>query len=172
MTCFVAVHTSSIVLCGALHHLVHNPATAALLRQEALTTTAAAAGQKSIITDLPLLDGFVHECMRDCRQNLLTLRRTVVGRKGYRFADGSWFPQGATVGLPVYFIHHDKRIYENPAEFDVMRWVAPAPAPAPAGGEGRVGNKPADLVTPSKTFLGFGFGKHVWYVPFSPSTPK
>jgi cytochrome P450 len=102
--------------------------------------------------------------------------------KPFTLSNGMTIPPGSTVSTHLYAVHKDPDNYPNPLEFEGYRFLNVNPGYT--GGDGNVMASRAILdgkmdeqakggdsketkemwYTTSKTFLGFGHGKHGWYV--------
>jgi hypothetical protein len=100
----------------------------------------------------------VTQCLSvDSKPPLAALVRVAV--QDFFFSNGVRVPAGemlATMSTPV---HQDAKFYQNPLEFKPWRFYELALAEEESIG------KPTlkyDIVTPSKTYLTWGLGRHAW----------
>ena len=99
--------------------------------------------------------------------------REVVQRGGVRFPGGEIVPQGAWVSIPAAAIHYDERSYPDPEKYDPFLFtpdrakdaetVDPG-TPKIAESDPKHRGLSTSLSTASPIFLGFGYGRHSWYV--------
>ena len=76
--------------------------------------------------------------------------------KPYRFSNGVTVPEGATVMAPIGPIQRDPALYEQPLEFDGLRFSKM---------RGEFGDKARfNAVNTNTEFLHFGHGQHAWLV--------
>jgi cytochrome P450 len=75
--------------------------------------------------------------------------------KPYTFANGVTIPTGTKVHAPLWSIHTDDTIYENPKEFDGFRFSNMREK----NGEGAKHH----ASNTSTDYLQFGHGQHAWY---------
>ena len=90
-----------------------------------------------------------------------TLTRVAV--QDFYFSNGVRIPAGEMVSSLATPVHQDAKYYPDPSEFQPWRFYDLARAEEEASGSGRPTAK-YDMVTPSKTFLTWGLGRHAWYV--------
>jgi len=77
----------------------------------------------------------------------------------FTFSNGVTIPAGTLLGLPLHSVHTDEDIYSNAHEFDGFRFF-------------KLREKEGDdvlaarhqFVTTSPELLGFGLGRHAWWV--------
>ena len=115
-------------------------------------------------TSLSKLRTLPHSLHLFVPQNILTTIRPVglarTARKKFIFEDGTVIPAGAKVGAPLYNLHNDPRIYENPEVFDGFRFSR-----LREKSQGALRAAKHQMVTTELDYLPFGHGKHAWYVP-------
>jgi hypothetical protein len=71
------------------------------------------------VTELPYLEAVLFETMRVYPP--ITLFVTRVSETDYRYKDMT-IPKGAGIIVPVYQLHHDPELWEEPEKFDPMRF--------------------------------------------------
>lgn len=108
--------------------------------------------------NMPLLDSLIRESLRFHPILIKGLTKEVVAKDGISLPGSAVrMPAGSWIGVPVLGIHRDERFYADPQVYQPFRYVD--------SGEGISAGKP------TTTYLGFGYGKHAWWVP-SKSHPK
>jgi cytochrome P450 len=78
--------------------------------------------------------------------------------KPYTFSNGITVSSGTFLAVPIWPIHMDEKIYNNPHEFDGFRFSR-----SREEGNEKKGFK---AFRTSLEYLTFGHGLHSWYVPF------
>lgn len=142
------------------------------LRSEAASifTTEQDWADANSLAKLPIGDSIIRESLR--RNPILTkmMLREVMSKGGLDLPDGYHLPRGAWLGVPAVPVHHDERFYSNPQIYDPFRFVEKVPMGVREGTtatETRT-RRLQGISTTSDTFLGFGHGRHSWYVEQRP----
>ena len=133
------------------------------------------------IAKLHCTDSAIRESLR--RSPILTKTgvREVLKKDGVQFPNGETLPKGAWLAAPAVAIHYDERFYPNPEKYDPFRFVpdglrgadtvdptattlklAESDPVSPQEPKQRILS--TSLSSASPTFLGFGYGRHSWYV--------
>ncbi|KAL4943637.1 hypothetical protein BDV06DRAFT_210932 [Aspergillus oleicola] len=73
------------------------------------------------LAEMPLLDSFVRESIRCTNSDAITVRRKAL--RPFDFSDGLRVEQGDWVCVPQRAMMHDGRRYENPRQFDGLRFA-------------------------------------------------
>jgi cytochrome P450 len=151
---FVGIHTSTMTMINALIDIMSLGAKVdclADIRAEAVAVIRAHHGvwTKTAVAQLVKNDSTFRESLRISPFKLKGVSRHVVAKKGVTLPDGTYMPYNTRVALPIHGVHFDERFYDDPAEFKPWRYV---------GVDGIA------MVAASDTFLGFGLGRHAWYV--------
>jgi cytochrome P450 len=148
----------------SLYDLAVHPEYAPILREEIETLVKSEGWSKTTLEKMYKLDSFIKESLRihvfansnDAPSNfinkLVSSPRKVL--QPFTFSDGITVPKGITLVAPVLPIHMDSSVYENPTEFDGLRFFN-----LRVNG---VASAKAHCVTTSVEFLNFGAGKHSW----------
>lgn len=142
-------------------------------------------GKLASLHKLTRIDSALRESMR---LNPLFGRGTmqeVMHKNGVTLPDGSHIPQGAWLGVSLTGITMDERYYSDPHRYNPWRFSRAREELALNGetfgsdltkpvGDDKSDDKPNAgwLSTIEDRFATFGFGKHSWYVPPSPSSPN
>ena len=75
------------------------------------------------------------------------------------FSNGVRIPAGELVATMSTPVHHDAKYYPDPLEFQPWRFYELARAEEESA---RNSTAKYDIVTPSKTYLTWGLGRHAW----------
>ena len=135
------------------------------------------------IAKLHRLDSAIRESLRQSPILTRTGMREVVKKDGVQFPNGQIVPKGAWLAIPAVAIHYDERFYSSPEKYDPFRFVPdgakgieetvdptttiPKSAesdPVSSSQETKQRILSTNLSSASPTFLGFGYGRHSWYV--------
>ena len=112
---------------------------------------------------LVLADSVIQESLR-CHPILIKgLTKEVVPSQGLNLPDGTHMPRGGWVGIPVLGIHRDERYYANPEVYEPFRFVKERASEEPARTSTSYADD-LDAAKPTSTYLGFGYGRHAWWV--------
>lgn len=154
------------------------------LREEvdSILTTDHEWGSQTSLAKLHRIDSSIRESLRRSPILTRTGMREVVKKDGVRFPNGQTVPKGAWLATPAVTIHYDERFYPDPEKYDPFRFT-PHPtqdteAIDPTANTQTIAEShhittPPDpkhrglstsLSTATPTFLGFGYGRHSWYV--------
>lgn len=74
-----------------------------------------------VLNSMVFLRACIDECLRICPPVPMPLPREVLA--GGIVIDGHYVPQGCTVGVPTYTLHHDEDYFDNPFEYNPNRWL-------------------------------------------------
>ncbi|CCX34716.1 Similar to Ent-kaurene oxidase; acc. no. Q701P2 [Pyronema omphalodes CBS 100304] len=120
-----SIHTTSMTVTKALYDLASRPEYTKPLREEVETVLKEEGGfTQNGIRRLDLIDSFLKESQRLGPIGNMTMRRKVVGSKGFTFSNGVHIPHGATIlGVTSAAASLDPEIFENPEEFDGYRFL-------------------------------------------------
>ena len=120
---------------------------------------------------LELCDSAIRETARYHPILIKGLTKEVVHPRGLSLPNGTHVPRGAWLGVPVIGLHNDDRFYPEAWKYDPFRYVRlkqdrrNLQREAGARGDQVTGcSKDLDAAQPSSTYVGFGYGKHAWYV--------
>jgi hypothetical protein len=159
---FAAVDTTTITLTHCIHDLVSHPPSeyANPILTQARSVLAAHNGiwTTQALSSLPLLDSFIKESQRLHPIGQLLSQRKVLDPAGVTLHPAAGFegakpvhlPYGAVTQMPLYGIHMDAGVYEEPRVFRGFRFA---------------GDK-VPSSQPSDRFMSFGHG--MWNPPSSP----
>jgi len=161
---FAAIITTTIMATNGLLDIfsAHNSEyLITALREEASAVFREHNGEwtKSAVAKLYRLDSAIRESARVSGVGGTSMARKVRADDGITLPDGTWIPNGATVGVSMDGIHFDQAFYENPLEFDAFRFSRPREEHILADST----EKPRaneDLVTTSAHWLPFSHGIH------------
>jgi cytochrome P450 len=120
-----------LTLSATFFYLLAYPAVLAKLTAEIRTSfTSAAEIVNPKLNSLPYLHACIEETLRMNPPKASSLPRQVL--KGGVTIDGTLFPQGVTLGVPLYVLQHDEAYFPEPWEYIPERWIVDE-----AGGKGR-----------------------------------
>ena len=119
---------------------------------------------------LPLIDSAIRESLRQSPVVSRILLREVVPKDGVTLPSGHYIPKGAWLATDIVNVHNDDRFYLQPNEFNPFRFTEQYKDNIASGKESLTDKasafrKTESLATASDIYLGFGHGKHAWYVP-------
>ncbi|EMD58399.1 hypothetical protein COCSADRAFT_154619 [Bipolaris sorokiniana ND90Pr] len=102
----------------------------------------------SFTSRTPLMESFVRETMRLYPTGVVSVTRAVM-KKPFTFSDGYTLPVGSRFAFPIQAIQCDPENYQDPLTFRGFRFATQA------------NEKEVNASTVDKTFLTFGYGRHV-----------
>lgn len=142
---------------------------------------------QACLAKLHRIDSSIRESLRRSPILTRTGMREVVKKDGVRLPNGQTAPKGAWLATPAVAIHFDERFYPDPERYDPFRFtphtarytgsIDPAANTQTIATESQQVIPPSDpkhrglstsLSTATPTFLGFGYGRHSWYVLAKP----
>lgn len=139
------------------------------LREEAATSIQSKDDWKNGATfkKLTLSDSAIRESLRYHPILIKGLTKEVVREGGLELPDGTHIPRGSWIGIPVLGLHMDSRFYPDPQHYDPFRFAKLKQNRANSHRKEASMEKPTiindlDAGQPSKTYLGFGYGRHAW----------
>jgi cytochrome P450 len=164
---FAAVSTSTIATSNAIFDFISAPNFEEIIpamREEAAAALDANGGvwTNAAVKSLRRLDSALRESARISGVGGTGLARRVRLSGGVTLPDGTWIPQGATIGVAQRGLNTDPSHYGETGEaFDAFRFSRPREE-----AEKMDGPLPEneDLATTSPNFLAFSHGLHAWYV--------
>ena len=115
---------------------------------------------------LTLSDSAIRESLRYHPILIKGLTKEVVREGGLELPDGTHIPRSSWIGIPVLGLHMDSRFYPNPQHYDPFRF-SKLKQDRVSSRRTVISTKAAtvndlDAGQPSKTYLGFGYGRHAW----------
>lgn len=140
------------------------------LREEAATSITSDKdwNNAAVFKKLTLSDSAIRESLRYHPILIKGLTKEVVRSEGLKLPDGTHIPQGGWIGVPVLGVHRDSRYYSNPQNYDPFRFAKMKQdlgnSQEDESTEKRRKINDLDAGQPSATYLGFGYGRHAWYV--------
>ncbi|KAI6162548.1 cytochrome P450 [Pisolithus thermaeus] len=150
---FAAIHRTD---CGpqafsqALLNLAENPQHAQVLRDEVEAVVNKHGWTKEALSKMRKVDSFFTETQRLEGTSVLGLMR--IAMSDFTLADGTFIPQGTTLAFPVYEMHHDDSVFENPNTFEPFRFAETHNKESKGSGN--------QMVTLTPDVLSFGLGTH------------
>ncbi|KAI1012810.1 hypothetical protein LB504_008491 [Fusarium proliferatum] len=136
----------------AIYDLVAHPEYIPLLREEAESVPRDETGNftKDSTVAMDKLDSFLKESQRFNSPDLTTFQRAAIA--DMKLPDGTFVPKGTKLEINTCSIHKDHELYENPEEFDGLRFHKWRKAP---------GKEKKYMYSSSGTDdLSWGFGRH------------
>jgi cytochrome P450 len=117
--------TTSTAISSTLFYLVHNPTILEHVQKEVRSSFADLESIRSgpVLNSLTYLRACIDESMRMSPSNGGLLPRTVLS--GGITIDNHLIPEGMTVNVPPYTIHHNASYYPDPFRYDPSRWLPP-----------------------------------------------
>jgi cytochrome P450 len=115
--------TSATAMTNAIYLLISNPRVMKKLREEVdpvMTSSSEDAAHYEQVKDLPYLRACIDEAMRHRPPVSQGLSREVP--KGGANIAGYYIPEGVSVSVPAFSVHHDPEIFPNPYEYRPERW--------------------------------------------------
>ena len=178
------IHTSIMTSVNVLLDLLSSPSRESFyttLRQEADIVFAKSEdwGNQASPPKLVHTDSAIRESLRRSPVITKNLLREVISKDGLEMPNGQKIPQGVWVAVPTIRIHYDDRLFPDAESYKPFRFV-PDMVKDLTEQEASIGSKRLEdqdptalrqqrkhqgLSTASETFLGFGYGRHSWYVP-------
>ncbi|KAI6039195.1 cytochrome P450 [Pisolithus marmoratus] len=147
---FPAIHSTSTTFSEALLNLAANPQYIQELRDEVEAVVSQYGWTKGALSKMPKVDSFLKESQRLEGIGIFGFPRTAMS--DITLADGTFIPQGTILSFPIYALHHDGAVYENPNVFEPFRF-----ADMRKKGFDRSRHQ---MVTVNPDMLAFGFGTH------------
>ena len=122
------------------------------------------------LSELPLADSTIRESLRINPVLTRILLREVISKDGLTLPSGHHVPKGTWLATSAVDLHHDDRFYLKPEEYNPFRFARTS-EDSLAGAKNvnltetaSIYRKNQGLSTVSDIFLGFGYGRHSWYV--------
>ncbi|CAG1974267.1 unnamed protein product [Fusarium graminearum] len=136
----------------AIYDLATHPEYAPILRQEVESVSRDANGNFTRDSTLAMekLDSFIKESQRFHSPDLTTFQRAAIA--DMTLPDGTFVPKGTKLEINTCSIHKDKDLYENPGDFDALRFYKMRQAP---GQEAKY-----QYFSVGREDLSWGFGRH------------
>ncbi|KAI6039993.1 cytochrome P450 [Pisolithus marmoratus] len=147
---FPAIHSTSTTFSEALLNLARNPHHIQELRDEVEAVVSEHGWTKGALSKMHKVDSFLKESQRFEGIGVFGFPRKAMS--DITLADGTFIPQGTILSFPLYAMHHDDAVYENPHVFEPFRF-------ADMRRKEFAGSK-HHMVTVTPDMLAFGFGTH------------
>ncbi|KAK5996321.1 Cytochrome P450 monooxygenase gloP [Cladobotryum mycophilum] len=174
---FASIHSSSFTTTNALLDILSSPpapdGTLLLdtLRDEVMRIYTEERSQwtKTGVDRMVRVDSAVKESMRYSGILYRGVVRKVMDPSGYQATKDLLIPPGTNISVAAWSIHHDASFYENPHEYDALRFSRPREDIAQKTQSGVITEKNIEnaiavdkvnsLSTTSETFLAWGHGR-------------
>lgn len=156
---FAAIHTSTLTTCNLLLDIFSQPQTASLLRDECLANNANwnETWNHTRLNQYARLDSSLRESLRLWGLVARAFVRKVIQPEGITLPNGQHLPQGVTVSVSGWGLHHDAKIYAQPFDFIHDRFMR---ASSEQDETKTVGAGRASAVETDVNFAAWGIGKH------------
>ena len=124
----------------------------------------------TLVPKLKFADSTIRETLRMNPIVSEALVREILVDDGLTLPSGHLIPKGAWIGTGTVTIHNDSRFYHKPEEYDPFRFIKnqddglTETEKAALASTASIYRKGENLVMPSDIFLGFGMGRHAWYM--------
>ncbi|KAF4637272.1 hypothetical protein G7Y89_g787 [Cudoniella acicularis] len=117
-----SIHTTSQLVTNSLFNLAAHPEYTDMLREEAKHVLIESGGQLTLasMAKLRKMDSFIKESQRFGGAFVASFQRKV--KKPITLSDGTYLAPGTWASAPSLAISYDPTIYENPEEFDPLRY--------------------------------------------------
>lgn len=120
--------TSSTALSATFFYLLHNPRVLnKLIREirESFNDVEEITYSDTRLKDLAYLRACIDEALRMSPPVPTLLDRLIL--PGGAEIDGTFVPEGISVGVPIYTLHHNPQYFEKPHEYIPERWIEGSP---------------------------------------------
>ncbi|RYP77946.1 hypothetical protein DL771_000805 [Monosporascus sp. 5C6A] len=155
---FAAIHTTTLTTCNLLLDIFSHSATVSLLRDESLASSARwnKTWNHTRLNQMMRLDSALRESLRLWGLVAKAMSRKVMHPDGITLPSGQHLPQGVTVCVSGWGLHHDEGVYPQPFEFVHDRFMRSS---------SEVGKKTTDTgqaaaAETDRHFAAWGIGKH------------
>ncbi|KAB8235592.1 cytochrome P450 [Aspergillus alliaceus] len=152
-----STYTVSFAIAQCIFDLGARPEYIPILREEFQSILDSCGGTtgltKESFSRMTKLDSFMKESQRLNPLALVSFERTAL--ESITLADGTHIPKGAHIAAPSYHIGHDPKYFENPDEFDGLRFHRLQENEK--NGSGNLNSK-HQYVSVNETSLHFGYG--------------
>ncbi|KAG7052141.1 hypothetical protein JMJ77_0002749 [Colletotrichum scovillei] len=120
--CAASIHTTTTTIVQCLYDLASRPQYLPALRQEAQEVTEQHGNvlNRRAASKLEKMDSFVKEVQRFCSPDLTTFQRKATAP--VTLSNGFHIPKGARIEVATGAINADADLYDNPSEFDGLRF--------------------------------------------------
>ncbi|KAE9363515.1 cytochrome P450 [Stipitochalara longipes BDJ] len=158
-----AIHTTAQLLTNVLFDLAARPKYIELLREEAQNVLTQNGSEWTLesMSQLKKMDSFMKESQRHFTATVITFQRKTL--RAITLSDGTYLPANTYLFSPATAISADPSVYENPNEFDGLRFY-----------KKRQHNPEDDmkyqLISTANTQMHFGIGRHAcpgrWFASY------
>lgn len=160
-----AIHNTTMSVTNSLFDLVENPQYLDVLRREVLDVSGGDSGgdwTKQKLTQLRKLDSCMKESLRKEPTTPITGKRMIL--KGVRLHDGLVLPAGTHVAFTSDAVNRDPSIYQDPEQFDGLRFYRMRSEQVGAGDTEEVRSNDSNdtehqFVTATPKYLSWGQGR-------------
>lgn len=156
---FAAIHTSTFTACNLLLDVFSHPTIESLLRDESLASNAHWNSKCSRVrlSQMLRLDSSLRESQRLWGVVPKAMSRKIIHPHGTTLPNGQHLPQGATVCVSGWGLHHDEALYPRSFEFVHDRFMR---APLDDEKKKTAGTGKASAAETDEQYSAWGIGKH------------
>ncbi|KAI1824870.1 cytochrome P450 [Xylaria intraflava] len=158
-----SIHTTTATACSFLLDIFSQPTAYSLLYDEARTSGSQwnDVCNHQRLNQMPRLDSALRESMRLWAIQTRVLKRKVVPADGITLPNGRHIPQGATVCISGWGLHHDENQYPRPFEFVHDRYLRDSSEEeSQSNAKPAMGASSPAAIEPDEYFSPWGIGKH------------
>nr|POE78518.1 putative cytochrome p450 [Quercus suber] len=165
---FVSIDSTTITLGNVLFDILYNPWDGPMDSEPAQTTLLERLGDEANIAcqtstsarratdNVPMLDACLRESFRMGNFVSRTTVKMVTKAPGLEVPGVGFVRKGVKVGVPLWGIHHDEKIYDDPWRWRMSRWLKE---------DGRSSSVPlfgGNASEAGQQYLPFGYRRSAW----------
>ncbi|KAI1153114.1 cytochrome P450 [Nemania diffusa] len=161
---FATIHTSTMTTCNLLLDIASQPSTLSMLREESQTSNARwnDSCTRARLNQMYNLDSALRESLRLWGPVPKAMTRKVIHQDGISLPTGQHLPQGVTVCVSGWGLHHDNAIYPRGYEFVHDRFKTTSQQVTLDGSQDKktTPRKSLAAAETDESFATWGIGKH------------
>ncbi|KAF2970323.1 hypothetical protein GQX73_g3176 [Xylaria multiplex] len=162
---FAAIHTSTMTTCNLLLDVFSSVSSKSFLYEESLDSSSRwdKICNRTRLNQMPRLDSALRESLRLWGVVAKAMSRKIIHPDGAILPTGQHLPQGVTVCISGWGLHHDEAIYPQPFEFvhdRFMRTLIDGQEKAKGEKGASTRSSTATAVEIDERFVTWGVGKH------------
>ncbi|KAH8691171.1 cytochrome protein [Talaromyces proteolyticus] len=146
---FVAIETTSQMLCNVIYDIAERPDLIQVLQEEIITVIKENGWQKSSLQKLKIMDSVLKESQRWKPTSVVSMNRVAEAR--VQLPDGVEIPKGTSIMVSALQMW-DSSVYPDGDQFDPYRFFKLRQIPGQ--------ERSSQFVSTSTNHLGFGHGQH------------
>lgn len=156
---FAAIHTSTLTTCNLLLDIVSQPSRESLLRGESLAISDQwdKTWNRARLNQMLQLDSALRESLRLWGLVAKAMSRKIMHPDGIILPNGQHLPQGTTLCISGWGLHHDESVYPSPSDFTPERFLR---LPNKVVGDEMPAAGQAAAAEADQHFAAWGIGKH------------